>query len=293
MIHIFYGCGSFGSTIEYVLQSSTVSNPSIEFPILDDGSMHSFDKQCHITEIDDVETILSLGDNSITTPIYPLATVKLPNLIDQFQQLPSWTHDHKILIYQPNLAAVEINLLFQYHKVCAGSVVQMGLEPIIGNNSHNITAWNSNYTHWSQMQPWELREWFSIFYPEYARELVQAAETVDSDWLVITNVDILHHPQQMFETVLEFCNLTFTDRINEFATAWQTAQQYVVDEFELLSNIVDSSIAGSNFTWPTLNIVAESIVQQRLRQKGFEIRCDGLNIFPTDAVTLHQLLYNH
>jgi len=293
MIHVFYGCGSFGSTIEYVLKTPTLIDPLADLPILADGSMHLFDKQCHITEVDDVETILSLGDNSITTPIYPLQTLKLPDLIDLFRQLPSWQQDYKILIYQPNLEAVEINLLFQYHKVCAGSVVKMGLAPIVGNNSHNIRAWNPNYTNWNQMQTWELREWLSIFYPEYAQELNCAIDSVDSDWFTISNTDILYHPQQSFKAVLDFCKLQITTPIDQFASNWKTAQQYVVDEFDLVAKIVDSAVGGKEFAWKEMNIVAEAIVQQRLRQKGFEIKCDGLNIFPTNAAELHKLLYKH
>ena len=44
------------------------------------------------------------------------------------------------------------------------------------------------------------------------------------------------------------------------------------------------------FEWNKVSIISEAIVQQRLRSLGYEIRCDGLNNFPTDSHTLGNLL---
>jgi hypothetical protein len=67
-------------------------------------------------------------------------------------------------------------------------------------------------------------------------------------------------------------------------------QQYIVDEFTLLDDICNNTINNIAFSWNPINIIAESIVQQRLRALGFEIQCDGLNNFPVDSKTLYNLL---
>ena len=290
MIHVFYGCGSFGSTIEYVLRNYTGYSTAIDSQILPDGSMHSYQKECHVTQLADLDKLVSASNQTVTTPIYPFQDLKLPDIILRFSSLPSWKIDKKILIYQPDLGAVELNLLFQYHKVCNGSVLKTGLGIIVGDNRHNITAWNSNYTHWNQMQVWELREWLSLFYPGYAQEIIAAQQQVDHTWLTISNIEFLTHTESSIKRIIDFCELELQQPIQNFVHSWQRSQRYVQQEFDLLGQIVNSAINNTELVWEPTNIVAESIVQQRLRQKGYEIQCDGLNSFPTSATKLHNLL---
>lgn len=291
MIHIFFDPGSFGSTIEYVLHTFSDLEQKNCGVILSDGSMHSYAKHCHVFDTDTVESLLPrpLAQNSICTPIYPHKDRKLPDIIDIFSQLPSWPIDKKILIHQPNLRAVELNMLFKYHKVVTGSL-NMGLDIIVGNNRHNLAGWNRDYTHWSDMKHWELREWLSIFYASYAEELIAASDNVDESWLVISNTDLIFNTVNTWHSIMKFCQFGVYGDMNQFADRWIKAQQYIVSEFDLLDKIVAASVSNDIFEWAPNNIVAEAIIQQRLRNLGYEIRCDGLDIFPTDAKILHSLL---
>lgn len=292
MIHIFFDCGSFGSTIEFVLHNYTNHETKIAGDIRFDGSMHSFKKQYHITDVKDLNAFLTddQSETGITTPTYPFKEFKLPEIIKHFSTIPTWSSDKKILVYEPDLRAAELNLLFKYHKVCIGTI-QTGIEILVGDNQHNLSGWNPDYTHWSQMRPWELREWFSIFYPGFVEEFITARNHVSEDqWLIATNIEILHNTRSTLEKIIDHCGFVLQGDLDAFIQRWRLAQQYIVDEFDLLDNIVGYSIDGKELTWKPLNIIAESIVQQRLRALGYEIRCDGLDIFPTDSRTLHNLL---
>jgi len=291
VIHVFFDCGSFGSTIEYVLHNYTNHENKIDGHIMSDGSMHSFKKEYHITDTKQLSDFLSAdpGHNSITTPNYPFKEFKLPALIEYFSTVPSWESDKKILIYQQTLEQAELNLLFKYHKVCT-SYINAGIGVLFGDNKHNLAGWNQNYTHWSQMQAWELREWFSIFYPGWLNEFTTAPTHVSNDWLVITNVDVLHDTVNTFGKIIKYCDLEAQGDIKTFVKQWQQAQQYIVDEFDLIEKIVNCSVTDYQFEWAPINIIAESVVQQRLRLQGYEIKCDGLNTFPTDSRTLYKLL---
>ena len=61
----------------------------------------------------------------------------------------------------------------------------------------------------------------------------------------------------------------------------------------LCKNIVTSTISNTPFDWADQNttLVGESFVQWDLRNRGFEIRCDGLDTFPTNSLQLRELLY--
>lgn len=292
MIHVFFDCGSFGSTIESVLRNYSDHSTPIDAKILDNGSMHSFQKEQHITHIETLDNFLQsnvANNKTITTPTYPFKKIKLPKIIEHFALLKSWKHDTKILIFQPDLRACELNLLFKYHKVC-NAYIEAGLGIIVGENQHNIVGWNKDYTHWSQMRPWELREWLSIYYPGFVREFIDSQKQVDDSWLKLTNIDVLYNTKDMLLKIIDHCGLNCTKDMTEFVFKWQRAQKYIVDEYDLLDRIVDCSINNQRLVWKPVNIIAEAIVQQRLRAKGYEIRCDGLDIFPTDAILFHTLL---
>lgn len=291
MIHVFFDCGSFGSTIEYVIRNfSNYKLGPIDAHIMADGSMHSFRKQHHITKWDELEKFLSHAKNSeaITTPTYPFLECKLPELLQHFSQIPTWQYDRKILVYQPDLRAAELNLLFKYHKVCNGQ--KAGLSIIVGDNQHNLSGWNSEYKHWSEMKTWQLREWLSLFYPDWVTEFIQSRDQVNNDWLKITNTDLLFDTKRTFDTIISWCGLQVTKDLDAFVNQWQLAQQYIVDEFTLLDKILEATLKQKSIEWHPLNIISESILQQRLRQQNYEIRCDGLDDFPTNSKQLYNLL---
>lgn len=251
-----------------------------------DGSMHTFKKLAHTGKINDIAMMMQQSsDKWITTPIYPMQESHLEEILNEILKF----NTTNILIYSETLRSAEINLLFQYHKIAIGTL-NLGLDIFFNSSAKNLKNWNKDYTHWSQSQPWELREWFSLFYPEWVQEWINSQYQVDDSWLLIKNTDILYSPVDQFKKIINFCGLTEFKGIESFSAKWQTAQKYIVDEFNLLDNITDSTINNIPLQWNSLNIIAEAIIQQRLRALGYEIRCDGLNTFPTDSKTLYNLL---
>lgn len=288
MIHIFFVPGMFGSTIEYVVRSvSNELTPTIG-TVLADGSMHSFKKQAHIGTISDIDDFFNKNIScDVTTPIYPFEQMHLPEILEKFS-IPKNNQDHYVLMHASNLRDSELNMLFQYHKICQG--LGLGLKIFCGNSANDIVQWNPGYTHFDQMFPWQLREWFSLFYASWVQEWVDSVNQVNQQFLPICNSDFLFDPMTAIEKIFKHCKLTPKSNLENFLQHWQLAQQYIVDEFNLLDLIVKNSIDNAKSTWNPVNIIAEAIVQQRLRSHGYEIRCDGLDVFPTDSQTLHNLL---
>ncbi len=250
--------------------------------------MHSYSKQLHITDLD---CVVRMASNDlackIITPIYPFKHQHLPEILTNFKSTES---DKNILMYAGSLQSAELNMLFQYHKIAFGTNLQLGLTIFSGSNAHNIVNWNTDYTSWDQMKPWEWREWFSLFYVVWTQEWQQSVNQVPEYFLKIKNTDLLFDTGSTLTKLIDFCKLTAKPGLAEFVQEWQGRQQYIVDEFELLDQIVTYTVNNQEFSWQPVNIVAEAIVQQRLRARGYEIRCDGLNTFPTDAKTLYNLL---
>ena len=286
MIHVFFVPGMFGSTIEYIVRSYSNELTPVAGKILADGSMHSFSKSAHFGDIERISDFFESNRVAeVTTPAYPFKQQHLPEILEYFNKY-SIVNNPCILIHATDVKAAELNMLFQYYKISK----VLGLDIFCQGNEHNITAWNSSYTHWSQMQPWQLREWISLFYVSWVQEWITSPGYVDNKFLTVKNTDFLVDPIITANKIFDHCKLTQKSGLNEFLLQWQQAQQYIVDEFALLDRIVECSITNHPLEWQPINIIAEAIVQQRLRAKGYEIRCDGLDTFPTDAIMFNTLL---
>lgn len=288
MIHVFFVPGMFGSTIEYITRTYSNELIPVNGKVLADGSLHSFDKLAHFRSAEHIDEFFKSGNAvDVTTPIYPFKKQPLQIILKQFDQLNT-AADSCMLVYADSVRAAELNMLFQYHKISVG--LKFGLDHFCGDNQHNIIAWNPEYQHWSDMHPWQLREWISLFYVHWVQEWIDSVQQVDHRFLTIKNTDFLFDSNNTANRIFAHCGLTQKPNLDKFLDQWQQAQQYIVDEFNLLDQIVDYTIANKSLEWQPINIIAEAIVQQRLRTLGFEIRCDVLDIFPTDSKTLYNLL---
>ena len=289
MIHVFFVPGMFGSTLEYVLRNYSNEYTSVDAEVLPDGSMHSFGKECHAINQQDLDSKLKhLDENSITSPIYPFQTLHLPEILEKYTEYINGA-SKEILIHAANTRDAELNMLFQYHKIATGCL-QKGLDIFCSGNKHNITNWNANYQHWHQMRPWELREWFSLFYVAWVQEWIESQHQVGADFYKVSNTEILENLSQTVRKIFQHCDLTESLGLDDFAVHWRSKQQYIMDEFNLLDRVVECTINNVPFSWNPVNIIAEAIVQQRLRAVGYEIRCDGLDTFPTDSTIFYNLL---
>lgn len=292
MIHVFFVPGMHGSMIEHVLKAYTQERRNDRVDILPDGSMHLAPKDFHFGQLNILsDNLIPENEDTITTPIYPMANAGLSDIIKLFAQRAwTWPRDRKILIYAADQSWAEINMLFQYHKIVRGSV-NRGFDIFVGSGIENVRRWNPKYSHWNQMQPWEFREWMSLLYPGWVQEWISSPANVTDEWLTVANKDIINDIVGTMNRIIDFCGFTPRDDLEAFLTDYRARQQYVVDEHFWAHRAVQHALSGVDTTWPALSPVGEAIVQHHLRSQGWEIKCDGLDIFPTNSVQLKKLLY--
>jgi len=290
MIIVFFVPGMFGSTVEALTRSFTSEfvGKSVSMDISIDGSMHIFSKQLHPLTRNEALSMLQFPVD-ICTPIYPMKDAKLNEVA---AELLICDDDKLIVIHANSSSDAELNMLFQYHKIATG-VLNMSESILCGNNGHNIVNWNRNYTSWQEMQEWELREWMSIFYPQWILEWVDSKDVkFNCNPFLVSNIDILTNLENTFLKISEYLGLTVINKteLTQFCNKWTKAQQYIVDEYKSIELIVNNTLSNKDYDWPILNIIAESIIQKRLRDAGYELKCYNLNKFPTNSKTLANLL---
>ena len=290
MINIFFVPGMFGSTLEYMLRNFTNNFTPVTGEILLDGSVHSFEKQFHWHH-EGIEKLFSTFNDSIEIAniLYPEETHSINWIIENWPD--DLTKSKNIMVVAENLRNAELNLLFQYYKIAYGVKLKFGLNIFFCIN--NLDKWDEKIKNWSDARLWQLRESYSLFYPRMIEESWTLNDTDIPNLITVKNYDILYNLKETFLKIVNFCELTLRDEnLDTFITEWVSKQNYIINEFNLLDKIVQSTLNKEYFDWSNdrLCLISEAIIQQRLRQHGYNIKCCNLNKFPTNSKELENLL---
>jgi hypothetical protein len=104
--------------------------------------------------------------------------------------------------------------------------------------------------------------------------------------------DLLHDFENTMQRIQNTCELEFTRPIAELLPYHEInlKKQKHTTHDQLCNQIVNLE---EDLDWEdqTLGMASEFWIQWELRNRGFEMRCDGLDIFPTNSVQLRELLY--
>jgi len=280
MIYVYFTAGAFGSTVEYSIRRFTKEFETIKADIRDDGSLHSYLKESHPTSDEELKSISPTA--KIVTPVYPnhnQETVEVS--INGFKKILT-SKDKVIFITHQDVNSAERNLLFINEKIPQCLENSMLLD--------NIQQWNKSYVSHNDMKRWEKREYLSLMF-NYS-DISNAKNHSEVDWLTITADDILDNFAETVNRIISYLDLTFVDDgLDAFAEQWREKQQYIVDQYYTVENIVNGTITGQDLSWEDLNVAQESLIQHKLRAAGFELQCNDLNTFPTNSKHLRELIY--
>jgi len=283
MIYIYFTSGAFGTTIEYSIKRFTKEFESVNANILDDGSMHLYEKECHPIYTHELN-LIDCSNFKIVTPVYPnLDRLPVKETINEFKKILT-PADKVIFITHNNKSSVQRNELFVHHKIPQSMLSRL-------RDIDDIQKWNKNYKSSDDMQLWEKRELLSLLFTNIIDDIFSAKNYNNIDWLTITADNILFNFTETIKNIISYLELTFVDdELNEFADHWRKKQQYILDEYSVVENIVNSVIVEKEIFWGELNIVAEALIQHNLRVAGFDLQCYDLNTFPSNTSHLMSLL---
>jgi hypothetical protein len=295
-VNIFFTGGMFGSTLEYMLRQFTIDyySPVDNSVILTNGSAHNFQKELHLSKnSDELIECIEESNYSIST-VVPTPEDSLTTITNNIQGIIK--NHNNILIYADSLQDAELNMLFQYYKITKGSFND-GESNLLFNNptTEDFSNWNSSYTRWQDLSRWELREWFSLFYEGMLATQLNSTVPDNCNFLTITNMQLLTNLKNTFFKVCNHFNLNIINQrqLESFVVTWREAQHYIILKYQIIDLILAHIVnytEKSTFWWTNLDIIQEAIIQKRLRDLGYELRCDGLNKFPNDIKSLYNLL---
>jgi len=281
MIVILFTAGNFGSTIEYCLRTFSKELKKVQFGLLDDGSLHGYEKSFHPVKFDQWHDRASEID--IATPVFPNLNYESPMASLLFYKTQLEKKDSVIFIDSDSLDQAQRTQLFNYHKN-----KNNGLLDIIMRDKPQ--DWNPQYKHWQDMKIYELREALS-FFVDQQQEHVNLKIHAPPHWFVTNPDKIIYDLPGEIASIILHCGLTANYQgMQEFYAQWIDKQKYIVDEFDLIMEILNHVETGQFLSWPELSLFGEAILQSRLTRMGWNLNMTDMNQFPLNTADLRSRL---
>lgn len=268
MIHILFAPGAFGSMIEWSIRAHAVEYSPVDLEFNSIGSAHQYKKMFHPSNFQQLTKLKELPADTITSIGYPLQGNSSLALINFFKEA-QFVQDRIIFTLIRDRPTAELILLMLIYKL-------------------NL----KNYVSANNLELWEYREQISLFYNGTIQQWLNLDDPKLDNWLVVNPIDIIYNYDQVVDQCLKFCNLTKRNdiQINEAAKQWLLLQNQYISKHTLISDIVNNTILNQSFDWTSLDVLSEAIVQMRLRDRGYHLKCYKLNSFPTNSQDLYKLI---
>ena len=288
-VPILFNGGSYGTYLEWVLTALT-NNQDIVAPFDDLGSSHDF-KGHHLSNMGGWQQYLEQGHPYAFVRFHPKVTaveslsVNLDKVFDQV--------DHGIYLY-PDPDSVLLSVNNFYSKIWKDW----------WSKEFEMLAPRKIYDNWPEFKDvpiadipiWVKREFLSFYLMPAWYDQVEwnHIETWQhKNCKVVTIKELLYNFESTIHAIGKFCNLTFTRDPKELLPFHNEmlARQTNLEQDQLCQQIIQAVVNCTEFTWRELPLPSQSWVQWQLRKLGLEIKCDGLDLFPTSSVQLENLTY--
>ena len=290
-IPIVFAAGTYGTYLEWALSTLVLGLPPTD-PLTNTGNSHNF-KGNHLHNMQ--------GWHEYVTSNQPVQFVRFHPKTQQNQSLSDnlnkvlATVDRAIYIY-PEESATLLSLNNSCTKVW---------ESWWNHTFSNDLSSDVLYNNWpisrdinvNNVAKWIQREFLS----HYLMPMWQAQLEWDhtKTWanprcLVVGVNELLLQPTLTFDKIKSFCNLEYVQSLETIMPLHEKmlSMQNNLGQDQICRDIIDSVQQQTELDWNTLPLASEAWVQWQLRNLGWEIKCHGLDIFPTNSVYLKELLYN-
>ena len=149
-----------------------------------------------------------------------------------------------------------------------------------------IRQWDPAVNSVADLKPWEFREMCSLIYSSsYTDCLNVSLEDIPPSVLVINIDDILYgNVTELVRKMFDHAKMPLREEalshIKQEHAKMLSLQESIV-ELKIIKATVDACLSKQNISMQPISSIGEAIVQKRLRDFGFELRCYGLNDWPT------------
>jgi hypothetical protein len=296
-IGIAYSAGTYGTYLEWCLTALT-SKDEIVAPFLPNGNSHKFEGNLRLYS----------GYPRLFDEAYAVELIKNLNF---FRFHPKHDKHHLLSDNLTTMCNVTQSLIYLYPDKSSVLLCINNAHSKISNEwwtaqfNHHYIDPTEVYQNWpidpnleiNQVPRWIKREFLSFYLmPSWFDQVEWYHPDIwqHEKCCVITTNELLYNFEHTLEKIEKFCKIKYVNPISDLIDHHKQnlQNQKHLNEDMLCKKIVESTVEGKNFSWSPRSLVSESWVQWQLRNLGWEIRCDGLDTFPTNSVHLKELLYS-
>jgi hypothetical protein len=146
----------------------------------------------------------------------------------------------------------------------------------------------------SQVPNWIVREFLSLYLPPKWYSMISWSPDPRCVQISIKE-DLFYNFEHTINKIASQCQLKLTKPISSILGlhSEMISLQTYLGQDDICNQIIESVTNNLPFDWYKhhLTILSEAWIQWRLRNLGYEIRCHGIDLFPTNSVQLQELLY--
>ena len=289
-VPILFNSGAYGTYLEWCL-TSLCSCDELHLPFRDTGSSHNF-KGIHLLNIQGWRQYLKENNPGKFVRLHP-KTEQEHSIQDHLTEILQ-SVDRIIFLY-PDANSVLLNLNNWVDKVWDNwwqHTLSYDVDP------------EKLYKNWpvpsgtpiQDIDLWIRREFLSMYLIPSWRSQVEwyfpdRWQSPQCRYVFIKN--LLHDFENTLADLVDFLQLKIQRPISTLLPYHEQniKLQKFIDQDRICDHIVNSIQNDKFVTWEQLPLPSEAWVQWRLRELGYELRCHGLDTFPTNSVKLKELLY--
>ena len=293
-IYVIYHPGSYGSWVRWLIEycndighrHKTIPRQ----PIAADGSSHSMATlpNAHPAYIDGILDTLKEKVNELCGyKIYRACPAMAPPASDVILQgLVDYKDEEDKVIY------IDVD----NHTCEMHCLINIDLKTTWHESAFDLHQkakhWVDNSNNFFQLERWQQREMISLSCFEMIKSLTKTPVIKSDEILVVKMSEIMHDDTvELAKKLINHCGLPLRQN---FENTVIKAKKMMIDRqrsysvYESIIKVIDAVIAKDNVEIPPMPLFAESIIQRMLRDKGLELSCHGLNVFPKTTADLSE-----
>jgi len=287
---IVFNSGSYGTYLEWCL-TTLVSNGDIQEPFTTVGNSHAFHGK-HLINMQGWRRYINSGSRYKFVRLHP-KTTKDERIVSNLAEIGK---DAQSIVYlYPDQDRILLGINNFFFKIWDNWLARQFDEEI------DLMKIYSNWpvpigTQLDQIPVWVMREFLSYYLmPAWFDQIEwdRQSEHQLPNLMRITVSELLFDFENTLSKIKDFCNLNYQTPIEQLVPFHKKnlqLQQYI-DHDRICNSIIESTLTNTELEWSPLTLPSEVWIQWELRNRGLEIRCHGLDIFPTNSIQLKELLY--
>jgi hypothetical protein len=289
-VPILFNIGAYGTYLEWCLTSLSTSD-ELSSPFRANGNSHNF-QGTHLDNMQGWRQYQSGPYQSKFVRFHP-KNEQNHSLQDHLEEILQ-SVDQVIFLY-PDTDSVLLNMNNWFHKVWDDWWTYLVCSEI--DSAKLYQNWPINPgTAVHDIDLWIRREFLSQYLVPSWRSQVEwyfpdSWQSPKCQYILVK--DLLHDFENTITSIADFLKLDVQRPISTLLPYHEQnikLQKYI-DQDKICNHIIDSILHDEVKAWNALPIVSEAWIQWKLRELGYEIRCHGLDTFPTTSVQLKELLY--